>query len=193
MIKQIVTITLLISMVIFSGCADKNPEMMNDNQSMDQKEAMEKEAMEKVEEYEAKANDSMNNSLSPNDYDYYNTQVTLADGTKGTIKQIFFAYDKYNLSTEMLNRVKENANVFSKLSDSDKIKLEGYCDEWGSDEYNYALGLKRAKTVKDALVRENINKNKISLVSYGESHPVCTSKRQSCWKLNRRVENKILP
>jgi len=124
-------------------------------------------------------------------FSYYDTTVDLKDGTKGTLQQIFFAFDKFSLSEDMLNQVKENKVVFSGIDS--KIKLEGNCDEWGTDEYNYALGLKRAKTVKDALVAEGIDSTRIVLVSLGESNPLCTSKLQECLKLNRRVENKLLP
>jgi len=63
----------------------------------------------------------------------------------------------------------------------------------GSDEYNYALGLKRAKSAKEALVsRGGINPSKIIIVSYGESSPLCTRDySEECLSKNRRVEFKI--
>jgi len=73
------------------------------------------------------------------------------------------------------------------------IKLEGNCDEWGTDEYNYALGLKRAKTAKDALVADGVDAQKIIMVSFGESNPICTQKNTTCWKMNRRVDYRLLP
>ena len=74
-----------------------------------------------------------------------------------------------------------------------KIKLEGNCDEWGTDEYNYALGLKRAKSAKDALIADGIDENKIMLISFGESNPLCNDKNSKCWKMNRRVDYRLLP
>ena len=71
------------------------------------------------------------------------------------------------------------------------IKVEGNCDEWGSDEYNYALGLKRANVVKDALVADGVNPNRLSVVSYGESNLVCSEKSKSCDAQNRRDEFKV--
>ncbi len=68
------------------------------------------------------------------------------------------------------------------------LKIEGNCDEWGSDEYNFALGLKRAKSAKDALVEEGLDASKITTVSLGESNPKCTAKTEECWQQNRRVE-----
>ena len=73
------------------------------------------------------------------------------------------------------------------------IKLEGNCDEWGSDEYNYALGLRRANAVKAAMTAQGVSADRITMVSYGESNPVCTDKTKECWAHNRRVDFKLLP
>ena len=73
------------------------------------------------------------------------------------------------------------------------ITIEGNCDEWGSDEYNFALGLKRTKAAKDSLVAEGVDATRISMVSYGESNPVCVEKTQECWAKNRRDDFKLLP
>jgi len=195
MINKLGLYTFLATVVLFTGCSQKNVGFEGQQKGTEIKV----NATEKViagTEYEATANgeDSIKaNILSSTDFDYYNEEISLADGTKGTVKQIFFGFDKFNLTSEMLERVKSNGVVFSKTKVSDKIKLEGNCDEWGTDEYNYALGLKRAKSVKDALVIEGINSDRIVLVSFGESNPLCTAKTKDCWKLNRRVENKILP
>ncbi|MDU5325453.1 OmpA family protein, partial [Campylobacter ureolyticus] len=76
-------------------------------------------------------------------------------------------------------------------ADRINVKVEGNCDEWGTDEYNYALGLKRAKSVKDALVANGVRADRISVVSYGESNPVCKDKSKSCDAQNRRDEFRV--
>jgi len=124
-------------------------------------------------------------------FSYYDTTVDLKDGNKGTLQQIFFAFDKFSLSEDMLNQVKENKVVFSGIDS--KIKLEGNCDEWGTDEYNYALGLKRAKSVKTALSDLGVDSNRLTIISYGETNPVCTSHTKSCWAKNRRDNFTLLP
>ena len=94
---------------------------------------------------------------------------------------------------DMQNHVSADAAIAKNDAASFNIKLEGNCDEWGSDEYNFALGLKRANAVKKALVAEGVDAAKISMFSYGESNPTCKDKTQACWSKNRRVDFTLLP
>ncbi|WP_200762430.1 OmpA family protein [Nitrosophilus alvini] len=109
-------------------------------------------------------------------------------------KKIYFDFDKYNIRPDQQPRVEYDANLFNRDDAKEfNIKVEGNCDEWGTDEYNYALGLKRAKSVRDALVSLGVDANRMTLVSYGESNPVCTEHTRECWRKNRRVEFELLP
>ena len=112
------------------------------------------------------------------------------------LESVHFAFDKYNLTDEMREITTSNyvkIDESTQSYDDLKIKLEGNCDEWGSDEYNYALGLKRAKATKDALVADGVDEKRIVMVSFGESNPVCTQRNTACWKMNRRVDYRLLP
>jgi len=110
------------------------------------------------------------------------------------VKSVYFDFDKFTIKSEMQSNIESNANFFN-ASDAMaySIKVEGNCDEWGTDEYNYALGLKRAKAAKAALVAEGIDDKRIVMVSYGESNPQCTEKVNACWAKNRRADFKLLP
>ncbi len=111
-------------------------------------------------------------------------------GTASGIVPIYFGVDQYSITPDKLGLVRQNANV---LRNKGRVKVEGNCDASGSDEYNYALGLKRAKATKDALVINGVPANKIVLVSMGESSPQCTtSSSADCYSKNRRVEFKIM-
>ncbi len=108
-------------------------------------------------------------------------------------KKIYFDFDKYNIRPDMVPNIETDAQVFNSEDAKEyAIKVEGNCDEWGTDEYNYALGLKRAKSVKDALAAQGVEKNRMIVISYGESNPVCTEHNRECWRLNRRVEFNLL-
>ena len=104
---------------------------------------------------------------------------------------VYFDFDKFNIRGDMTAVVQEVADKLKASHADATVKLEGNCDEWGTDEYNYALGLKRAKSVKDTLVQYGVAEANLKLISYGESNPVCTEKNDACWAKNRRVEFKI--
>ncbi len=91
----------------------------------------------------------------------------------------------------MQNVVSTNANIFNTEVSGVSIIVEGNCDEWGTDEYNQALGLKRAKAVKEALIAKGVNADRIAVKSYGETNPVCTEKTKACDAQNRRAEFKL--
>jgi peptidoglycan-associated lipoprotein len=84
-----------------------------------------------------------------------------------------------------------NTNTKLAMSTSSQIKIEGNCDEFGTDEYNYALGLKRAKAVKDSLAAQGVSTGKTVIVSFGESSPVCTEPNDTCYDRNRRVDIRL--
>ena len=110
-------------------------------------------------------------------------------GSGSGIEPIYFAFNKYVVSDRELDKIDEDARVINSKNPI-SIKLEGNCDEWGTDEYNYALGLKRAKSVKEALKASGV-KVPMNVVSYGESKPVCTEHNDACWQKNRRVDIKV--
>jgi len=105
-------------------------------------------------------------------------------------QSIYFAFGNYGISSAMERDISKNVSVASRSSS--KIKIEGNCDEFGTDEYNYALGLKRAKAVKDALASQGVNPSKMVIVSFGESNPVCSSPTDACYAKNRRVDLRLI-
>ncbi|MDA3947552.1 MAG: OmpA family protein [Helicobacteraceae bacterium] len=117
---------------------------------------------------------------------------TLAE-LEGQLRTVNFAFDKYKVDFEMEPRVIANSNLVNGDAADYMIKLEGNCDTWGSNEYNFALGLRRANAVKSAMVAEGVDSERISMVSYGENNPVCSEATKECWSQNRRVDVKLLP
>jgi len=106
---------------------------------------------------------------------------------------VHFDFDKYNIRPDQMHIVKEVANILKDMKGNYTVRIEGNCDEWGTDEYNYALGLKRAKTIKNALVDLGVDGNKLTIISYGESNPVCSAHTRECWAKNRRDNFTLLP
>ena len=69
-----------------------------------------------------------------------------------------------------------------------KVRIEGHCDERGSDEYNLALGERRAKAAMNYLVTLGIADKRLSVISYGKEKPVDPGHDEAAWAKNRRAE-----
>ncbi len=83
-------------------------------------------------------------------------------------------------------RVTLKANAeWLKANPSARVEIEGHADERGTNEYNLALGAKRAQAAKDYLVTLGISAERLSTVSYGEETPVCREHTEGCWQRNR--------
>ena len=106
---------------------------------------------------------------------------------------VYFDFDKYNIRADQMGVVENVAGLLKDANTNFTVRIEGNCDEWGTDEYNYALGLKRAKSVKTALSDLGVDSNRLTIISYGETNPVCTSHTKSCWAKNRRDNFTLLP
>jgi len=111
------------------------------------------------------------------------------NGSSHGMKNIYFGVDQYRISADKLPKIIGNANILKK--NNQRVRIEGHCDASGTDEYNYALGLKRAKSAKEALINRGVSPSNITMVSMGESAPECTTGYSSeCFAKNRRVEFK---
>ncbi len=102
------------------------------------------------------------------------------------LNDIYFNYDAFKLDQSSKTVLQTNAKW---LSQNPVIKLEihGHCDERGTNNYNLALGEKRALTVKNFLTANGIASSRINTVSFGEEKPFCFEKSDECWKQNRRA------
>jgi len=101
------------------------------------------------------------------------------------LKEIYFDYDRSDLRVDARDTLKAHAE-WLKSNASARVEIEGHTDERGTNEYNLALGAKRAQSAKDYLVTLGIAANRISTISYGEELPVCKDATEACWQRNRR-------
>ncbi len=101
------------------------------------------------------------------------------------LEAIYFDFDKYVIKPEGRDALKRNADWLQQNPDR-KIVVEGNCDERGTNEYNMALGQRRADAAAKYLTDLGVAKERIGTVSYGEEKPVCTEKTEACWSKNRR-------
>ncbi|HEX6467078.1 MAG TPA: peptidoglycan-associated lipoprotein Pal [Terriglobales bacterium] len=102
------------------------------------------------------------------------------------VKDVFYDYDSYQLRPNDQQQLAAAAQVINQHPNW-KVRIEGYCDERGSTEYNMALGESRAQTAKQALVSAGVDGSRISTISYGKEKPFCTQSTEECMQQNRRA------
>jgi len=102
-----------------------------------------------------------------------------------TVQDVYFDYDRFNVRPDEMTRLQKDA-AFLKAHQGLRVVIEGHCDERGSEEYNLALGDKRATAVKKALVDLGVSQQALQTVSYGKEKPFCNAENEQCWSQNRR-------
>ena len=106
---------------------------------------------------------------------------------QGTVKTVHFAYDKAQLNADAKATLQQNALYFRQYPDVNFV-VEGHCDERGSEEYNLALGDRRAIAVRDYLIQLGLERGRMQSVSFGEELPLDTSKSEKAFARNRRAQ-----
>src|SRR5262245_389474 len=95
------------------------------------------------------------------------------------VKTIYFDYDKSEIRPDQMAQLRANAD-WLKRNPNVRFVIQGHCDERGSQEYNLALGDHRANAVKEYLVQQGIQENRMSIISYGEERPCCRETTGAC-------------
>jgi len=198
-INSIKILGLVLAISILTGCSSKDETLSYDDNIKKNiaNEKVDEKIDNKISNIKTVETVITEKVVSKIDKDSYLNEVTSQiNGVSITLTSIHFDFDNYKMSSEMNKISNTNSKKVDEVLNTNKnikIKLEGNCDEWGTDEYNFALGLKRAKTVKTSLINSGIKSSSIIVVSLGESNPVCNDQTKTCWKKNRRVDHKLLP
>jgi peptidoglycan-associated lipoprotein len=129
--------------------------------------------------------------------------TTMSPATRRTLNEhlarledALFDYDKATIRDDARTALRDDVNVIRGiLADwpSQKLLIEGHADERGSEEYNMALGDKRARAAEEFLASMGIPNAQLSIVSFGKDKPVCTDKSEDCWQKNRRAHVTAAP
>ena len=104
------------------------------------------------------------------------------------LKTIYFDFDKATIRADQRENLQMDAKSIQDQPGVGVITLQGNCDERGSEEYNLALGERRAASVKKYLVDLGVPSSRLKTVSFGESKPAVPGHDESAWKWNRRVD-----
>ncbi|RRS31916.1 MAG: lipoprotein [Epsilonproteobacteria bacterium (ex Lamellibrachia satsuma)] len=181
MIKKTIVITTAFSLLFLTGCSQTAPGFNGSNAGKNN-----------ISDATQIAGDTV--TIDENQYGNETAGSAAAgkyNSSGNGFQSIYFAFGDYAISSNMENNIASDANVVNRANAA-KIKIEGNCDEFGTDEYNYALGLKRAKAVKDAIAAQGGNTGNIVIVSFGESNPVCSDPTDECYARNRRVDLRLV-
>lgn len=105
-------------------------------------------------------------------------------------EHIHFDFDKYDLKPKAMMILDEKA-AYLREHPEVRVLVEGHCDDRGTNEYNLALGDRRANSAKNYLVRSGVAESRITTISYGEEQPLCMEHAESCWWRNRRAQFQV--
>jgi peptidoglycan-associated lipoprotein len=113
-------------------------------------------------------------------------QAALHRAAAAALQDIHFDYDKYDIKAEDRPRL-QKISEFLRAYPAVKVEIQGHCDERGTNEYNLALGNRRAAATMDYLMALGSSDKKFTLISYGKERPLCTEGNEACWSKNRRA------
>lgn len=105
--------------------------------------------------------------------------------------RIYFAFDRYAILPEGKQVLTTKAELMKKFP-SIRVRIEGNCDERGTQEYNLALGERRAQAARDFLAALGVNANQMEIFSYGKENPAVQGSGEAVWQQNRRDDFRVI-
>ncbi len=193
--KKRVLIVTSVALLFLVGCGQPAPDLIdngmnNPNNIIPDESNITAETVDINENiYGTIGNNGNINGVNDTTNNKDNNRYTGDNSSSDNFRSIYFDFDRYNIRSNMESNVNHNGKVANAISSS--LKIEGNCDEFGTDEYNYALGLRRAKTLKDRIISQGVDSRRVVMVSFGESNPVCREATDSCYDKNRRVDVRL--
>ena len=173
-------ILLALVALLSTGCAKKaaqeDPQATDGGQAVEETQ-MQEQQVSAVEEQQV--SDVVASETEP--------AMMEAETLARKLSRIYFDFDQYVLTKAAQDTLYANAQIL-KAAPPLKILVEGHCDERGSDEYNLALGEKRAIATKNYLISLGVPANQLGAISYGEEVPLVVGDGEEAWSKNRRAE-----
>ena len=102
------------------------------------------------------------------------------------LQDVYYEFDSTDLAADARAILTQNAD-WMKNNPKSRVEVEGHCDDLGSNEYNLALGAKRAQSAKEFLVNQGIAPERLVTISYGKEAPACFEQSEECRLKNRRA------
>ncbi|MBQ7608245.1 MAG: peptidoglycan-associated lipoprotein Pal [Desulfovibrionaceae bacterium] len=105
--------------------------------------------------------------------------------------RVYFAFDKYSLLPEGKEVLKNKAELMKRFP-SIRVRIEGNCDERGTQEYNLALGERRAHAAQEFLTTLGVNPSQMETISFGKENPAVQGSGEAVWQQNRRDDFRVI-
>jgi peptidoglycan-associated lipoprotein len=179
-------LVLMMGMVFFASCAKKTD--VEDPMEI-QMAAERARAEAELERQRRIAEENLQGSRLSEDAE----ADRIREGTERTRfldAKIYFDFDNSSLSEDARIILLDQARWLKQNKDASTV-VEGHCDNRGTEEYNLALGSRRAQSVKDFLVHAGVEPSRIVTVSYGEERPAVRGNTEEAWSKNRRAEFRL--
>lgn len=184
--KWMIWIALPALLTFLYGCPKKKPATPPADLNVDTTTVPAPAAPTPPEEVQQPAppqvNDQTEDPLQSADMQIVNDELA----RRGFSPDVYFDYDESTLTDDTRDKLSRNADLL-KSNAQFSVTIEGHADERGTNEYNLALGERRANAVRDYLGSLGVAAGRLRTLSYGEERPVCTQNEESCWSQNRRA------
>lgn len=165
----------LLAPLALTGCGDKKP----DAEAAAEQTSKDKEAVGPSESLDTPPQDQNQNG-------------NISEGrTSGPMLPVYFDFDSAQIREDQVSRIEGNGDYF-KGNQKVKAQIEGNCDSRGTNEYNLALGEKRAQAAKKYLLKLGVAEEQLATVSWGEEKPLVSGQDEMSWAQNRRDDFVIL-
>lgn len=178
-LRMLSILMLVLVLPLLYGCPKKKPATPDETLEV---ETTPVAPATEVEEPETPPMEDVEESMIPEDL----AELNAIARERGWFDDVYFDFDKFDLRSEARDQLAANAG-FMKDNPALLFTIEGHCDERGTNEYNIALGQRRATTAKDYIVSLGVDESRLRTISYGEERPFCTESTEACWQSNRRA------
>lgn len=105
--------------------------------------------------------------------------------------RVYFAFNRYNIERQYDEVLSRDADIMKQYP-SIHVRIEGNCDDRGTQEYNLALGERRARAAYDYLVGHGVNPGQLEMISYGKENPAVLGTGEAVWAKNRRDDFRVI-
>ena len=182
--------------VVAAGCGKKTPQTIAPVANADSAAAAERARADSAAaaqaEADRRAREEAERVAHQREADSLAALGRTAEAVRSTVAaMIHFDYDKATIRPDDAGTLDQKVAILQ-ANPQLRIRIGGHCDERGSDEYNLALGNRRAQAAKQYLVSHGVDASRIETQSWGEERPLVNGHDESAWSQNRRDEFEII-